>query len=137
MKIETIEQRIADKANKNVQAKISKFKESIDIALRELLGSDNCTPLSFGSYGFAETGSNATVEHLSGARRKLAALRLAIQDKEISTGSGRRETKLPWPKWIWDQEIEAIRDELMSKMDLMQQLLMTKKQTSENDEIHE
>ena len=137
MKIETIEQRIAEKANLNVQAKIKKFKESIDIALRELLGSDDCASLGFGSYAFAESGNNATAEHLSGARRKLAALRLAIQDKEISTGSDRRETKLPWPKWLWEKEIESIRSELMSKMDLMQQLLMTKNKPSESDEIHE
>lgn len=137
MKVETIEQRIADKANKNVQAKIAKFKESIESALRDLFGTENCASFKFGEYIYSERNGNENSAYLSGAHNKLAALRLAVQDKEYSTGSDRRETKLPWPKWLWDREVEAIRDELMSKMDLMQQLLMTKKQPSENDEIHE
>lgn len=120
MKIEDLEKKIAQRAKVNVQVKINAFRHSIDAALATLFGSGGQFCERFGQYG--SVADKKVLPDYEKARAKLRALKLAIEDHK----DGPPEVKLPWPSILWEAEEEAIRNELLSKMDLMQQLLMSK-----------
>jgi acyl-homoserine lactone acylase PvdQ len=130
MKIETIEEKIKAKANANVQAKIAKFKAAIDGAMTELLGNGDNASFTFGDYIHAERNS-----HILGAVRRLAVLRLAIQSYDQDPKDCNRKVQRPWPASLWDVEAQTIRDDLMAKMDTMQQLLMANSKKSDDDAV--
>jgi hypothetical protein len=121
--IQDLETKIADRANRNVQAKIDIFKKEIDAALTKLCGQGHYGCESFGRYEKASPTDNYEI-----ARAKGRVLRLAYSSV-ASDGS-----KLSWPPLLWLTEENAIRNELLAKMDLMQQLLMTKERDTTNDE---
>jgi hypothetical protein len=122
MKIQDLEQRIADRASEIVRQKIKVFKTEIDTALKKLFTNSGIGGIeTFGCYGLSEKDHRAKDKDLVVARAKLAVLRLAIRDHDEKSS----HMKLAWPDAIWQLEVEAIRTELLSKMDLMQQLLMS------------
>ncbi len=128
---QTIEERISIRANEVVQSKINKFKKAIDVALTELFGSTGMGGEQFGQLGYFE--GSTTKDKLVG-RMRLEGLKLAICDYKTPYDS-RKDSKvlLPWPAELWDRERDAIRTELMSKLDLVQQLLLAKSSTSDED----
>ena len=129
MNIQTLEEKIAKRAGTVVQAKIKVFKAEIEAALNKLLGASRMSCESFGNYEYADTvdvGKNSQYEI---AFSKYSVLKLAIQDEHV----GPPRTKKLWPRVLWDMEIENIRNELLEKMDLMQQLLVSKSQPSDDD----
>lgn len=120
MKIQDLEAKIATRADAVVNAKIKAFKSAIDDALAKLFGKTSSGIDQFGYYSYGEDPKRYPLEHM-----KLQALKMACLDHSKDGGQYGKKLKLLWPKALWDQEREAIRNELLSKMDLMQQLLMT------------
>ena len=129
MKIEDLEAKIADRASSVVQAKIKVFKTEIDDALTKFFGNGGRSCEQFGNYDYADTVDRKQNQQFHIAYAKLYALKLAIRDMTES----HPKTKIGWPSILWEREREAIRDELLSKMDLLQQLLVTKPRDSEDD----
>jgi hypothetical protein len=122
VKIEDLEAKITKRANAVVNEKLKVFRKEIEAALTRLFGQTCGGVDQFGYFSYAEGNKRYPLENM-----KLQALRMAILDhvKINDTNHTGQPTKLPWPKILWDQEREAIRNELLAKMDLMQQLLMT------------
>mgnify|MGYP001619360836 CR=1 FL=1 len=60
---------------------------------------------------------------------KLLVLRLAMRDHDGDD----RKTMRPWPTMLWRKEENAIRADLMEKMDTMQRLLMTRVEPNQSD----
>jgi hypothetical protein len=131
MKLIDLETKLAERADAVVQEKIKVFKKEIDDALKKLFGFSSVGGDSFGQYGFFE---GTKEPYWAIPRMKLAALKLAIWDRQTK---GESKVKLPWPSQLWDKERESLRDELLAKMDLMQQLLISKPRSSENDVPYE
>lgn len=127
MKIQDLETKIAARADTAVQAKISVFKNAIDKALSDLFGKTNTGIDQFGMYEYSQTVSSpAPISSM-----KLAALKMAIKDHDNLPDS--RKKFHPWPAFLWEREREDIRNELLSKMDLMQQLLTSKQRSTDKD----
>lgn len=130
MKIQDLEARIAERADSVARDKIKVFQDDIDAALKKLFaGSGTGGVERFGCYGLSVKDHRAKDKDLDVARGKLAVLKLAIQNHTETQPT----TKLPWPRVIWDLEIEVIRTELLSKMDLMQRLLASKPAAADDD----
>lgn len=125
MNIETIEQKIALRANVQVQAKIKAFESAIATAMKDLFAPEYCS-FSFGECSDEEPHQSR--KDLADHRVFSAVLRLA--------GENRKDRQpLPWPSRLWEIETQAIRDELMSKMALMEKLLMTKEGGNEGGAV--
>lgn len=129
MKIQDLEARIADRASSSVQAKIKVFKTEIDAALTRLFGNGSQSCERFGSYGYASQIARVKTQEYEIANAKLIALKIAMADSEPHPS----KQKIGWPSILWEKEREAIRDELLAKMDLMQQLLLTKPRDDADD----
>lgn len=129
MKIQDLEEKIAERARSVVQDKVATFKKEIDAALMKLFGNGSQSCERFGSYGYAGNVTRVKTPEYEIANAKLTALKIAIEDKEPHPSS----VKIGWPKVLWDQENEAIRNELLSQMDLMQRMLLTKKRDDSGD----
>ena len=127
MNIESIEQKIALRANENVQAKIKAFEAAIVSAMTALFAPEYCH-FTFGQCAFADEEPHKGRKDLADHRNFAAVLRLAGHNKE-------GHQRLPWPSRLWEIERQTIRDDLMSKMDLMQKLLMTKPGATEGDAV--
>ena len=131
MKIQDLEARIAERANVAVQAKIATFKKAIDDALTELFGKSGMGGEQFGQLCYFE-GKEDKDYHVG--RMRLEGLKLAICDYKTPYDKYRdQKIKLPWPSELWEKERDAIRTELLSKMDLMQQLLISKPRDTADD----
>ena len=130
MKITDIEERITVRANAAAQAKIEVFKKTVQKALSELVGHANPGYDQFGHYGLLEGLPARSVNTYTIERAKLEILKLAMVDHKTDNG---RKDMFRWPSLIWDIERGKIRDELMSKMDLMQQLLIHQPRSDAND----
>lgn len=122
MKIQDLEAKIKDRADASVAAKVKVFRNEIDAALGKLFGNGSQTCERFGKYMYAGRSGYENVPQYEIAHAKLTALRIAIQDGQPHPST----EKVGWPQVLWDREIESIRDELLSKMDLMQQILTVK-----------
>lgn len=131
LNLQTLEERINIRANEVVQIKINKFKKAIESALTELFGSTGMGGEQFGQLGYFE-GSKGKDKEVG--RMRLEGLKLAICDYKTPFEK-HYDTKvfLPWPSQLWDKERDAIRTELLAKMDLLQQLLLTKERNSDAD----
>lgn len=123
---------MAARAEANVQARIKQFKADIDAALIKLVGHTQRSSESFGQYYYAATGTRVLNEGYATSRAKHDALQLAICDTG-ETGN----VKLPWPSILWSDERIRLRDELLAKMDLMQQLINAPDRDTSNDVPHE
>ena len=130
MNIESLDQKIAKRADEVVQSKIKAFKQKIDAALVEIFGGSGYGEETFGNYGYFEGKDRPDL--LTG-RCKLYALKLAICDDKPREGDSKKNDPLPWPSILWEVERDKIRKDLLDKMDLMQRLLMTKDSPSEGD----
>lgn len=113
-----LESKLADRAAANVQARIKQFKIDIDAALIKLVGHTQRSSESFGQYYYAATGTRVLNEGYAISRAKHDALQLAICDTDDKTNA-----KKTWPSILWADERVKLRDELLAKMDLMQQLI--------------
>ena len=122
MKMKDLEAKIADRAQAVVHEKIAVFKREIDAALTKLFGNGGTGSCEkFGSYGMSEDGvTRQKDKRYAIARAKLQALRMAINDLDEN------KTYILWPYVLMGTAVEEIRNELLSKMDLMQQLLVAK-----------
>jgi len=120
MKISDLETMIAKRADDNVQARIQQFKQDIQAALAKLFGGSS-SHVAFGKYREAATYKDEE------KRAKGVVMELALGDTDED---GRR---LGWPSTLWNIEKEALRTELLSKMDLLQQMLLAKPRNNEND----
>jgi hypothetical protein len=127
MKLSDLESKIAVRADASVQAKIKVFKAEIDAALNKLFGNAGSGIDRFGMYEYVETSTTKPPI----VKRKLAALKLAIRDHVKNSDGTRTET--PWPKQLWESEREDIRNDLLSKMDLMQKLLNSPVRSTADD----
>ena len=127
MKLSDLETKIAVRADAAVQAKIKVFKAEIDAALNKLFGNAGSGIDRFGMYEYVETSTTKPPI----VARKLAALRMAILDH--TKVSDNCKTPIPWPKQLWESEREDIRNELLSKMDLMQKLLNSPVRSTADD----
>lgn len=127
MKLEDLETKIAVRADAAVQQKIKVFKAEIEAALTKLFGNAGSGIDRFGMYEYVETSTTKRPI----VARKLAALRLAIRDHVKDANQSR--TELAWPKQLWQSEREDIRNDLLSKMDLMQKLLNSPPRLSDDD----
>lgn len=124
MNMKDLEARIEARANENVQKRIAAFKTDIDRAVCKLFGQDYCS--RFGAYGklMSESCDKDRRELFIGMTK---CLELAVDDRD-------EKGKLAgWPSLLWQQEVEALRTELLSKMDLMQQLITSNRSPSEDD----
>lgn len=126
--LKDLESKIAVRANVEVQAKISRFKTAIDKALSDLFGKTSCGTDQFGNYQYAEEAAARYPIEFA----KLTALRLAIRDHAEKDKSNTKRL-LHWPAELWEKETEAIRNDLLAKMDLMQQLLLAKPRSTDDD----
>ena len=119
MKMSDLETMIAKRADNNVQARIMQFKLDIQAAVAKLFVDSHST--SFGRYREAM--------HLKDAQKRArgVVMGLAMADTD---DDGK---KLGWPSTLWDNEQETLRTELLSKMDLLQQMLLAKPRNNEND----
>ena len=133
MKIEDLEKKISDRADAVVQAKIKAFKQEIDAALNKLFGRGTSGCESFGNYVHADTVTRRRDPRFESACGKLLALQIAVRDKVAAENPNHPDVNVAWPRMLWTAEQESIRNELLSKMDLMQQLLLTKERDTEND----
>lgn len=132
MKMSDLETKLADRANASVQEKIVTFKREIDAALTKLFGNGHAMGVeSFGKYLRCAEGTKPRNKAYAIALAKLEALKLAICEKDDA------DAPLPWPSMLWDRELEEMRTELLSKMDLMQKLLMTPQRSTTDDVPHE
>lgn len=122
MKIKDLEGKIEDRAKEVVTNKIKSFKAEIDAALKKLFGNGGTGSCeTFGRYGDSEVGVTRQRDaRYDIARAKLQALRMAINDLDEN------KAQILWPYVLMEIEVETIRNELLSKMDLMQQLLVSK-----------
>lgn len=125
MAIKDLEAMITERANTNAQAKIDQFKKDIETALDKLLGQTGYRS-SFGSY-HAYLGLSHIDPDCGLSAQRASVLSLALNNKDDE------KKNLHWPAPIWRNEEESIRKELLSKMDLMQQLLMQPKRDTSND----
>lgn len=119
--VKDLEKMIEDRANDVVQDKIKKFKYEIELAVEKLVGLGR-GDLKFGSYCKHEASTN--VYRLAAAY--IVCLISNDQDPETAKAYS-------WPALLWEKERDAIRNELLAKMDLMQQLLMTKPRSNDDD----
>ena len=120
MKMSDLETMIAKRADDNVQARIHQFKQDIQAALVRLFNSSS-SHVAFGKYREAATYQDED------KRAKGVVMKLAMADTDEE---GR---KLGWPSTLWNNEQETLRTELLSKMDLLQQMLLAKPRNNEND----
>lgn len=119
MNVKDLEKMIADRANNQVQLRIRAFKQAIESALNQLTGVNAFTS-EFGEYeNYLKFSENDDSRGVRAERAKL--LSLALKDR---SHDGSHTKWLPWPENLWRREEEQIRKELLSKMDLMQQLLL-------------
>lgn len=130
-----LEAKLAERAETNVQAKLKVFQADIEAALSKLFG-----PRPAGQRGNDKFGSfyyeDSPPDAWDFARAKRKALELAIQDSDYNRQAG-TYTKRGWPKLLWSIEAERLRDELLAKMDLMQQLINAPERDTSNDVPHE
>ncbi len=119
--VKDLEAMLADRANTVVQEKIERFKRDIENAFEKLMGTGR-SEITFGNYHRHKKSSN----DLRSAAAYIACLISDHTDQE--TGK-----LLAWPAVLWQREQDAIRTELLAKMDLMQQLLMSKPRDTSND----
>ena len=127
-KISDLEEMLAKRANDNVQTRISRFKAAIDKACDDLFGKTSCGTDKFGNYQYAEHRPDQHPVEFA----KLTVLRMAVKDHERDPKT-EKKTLLAWPGMLWETEIEALRNELLSKMDLLQQLLCSKSEERPDD----
>lgn len=126
-----LEAKLASRADKNVQDKIAKFKSAILKALTDLFGE-----LPQGQHGNLKFGHLAwygenTTDGYAFLRAHCQVLELAISD------TSEENKKIPWPGILWRMEENRLRDELLAKMDLMQQLINAPARDTSNDVPHE
>jgi len=127
VKIKDLEERIAERAHENVNNKIAIFQAAVDKALKDLFGSGKTGLDRFGYYG-------SSVEKMAEVEQaKLAALQLAICNSQPKPNGA--SALLPWPRMLWDKEADAIRDELLAKMDLMQSLLTSQRKRDTSTDL--
>lgn len=127
-KMSDLETMLGERANDNVQVRIRKFKTAIEHALNELFGKTSCGTDQFGNYQYSEQRPDSYPVEFA----KLTALRLAIRDHEKNPTTDVKSF-LSWPGLLWDTEVQALRNELLSKMDLLQQMLCSKSQPRPDD----
>ena len=123
-----LESKLASRAEANVQARIKQFKTDIDAALIKLVGHTQRSSESFGQYYYAATGTRVLNEGYAISRAKHDALQLAICDTDDT-----RNVKKPWPAILWSDERFKLRDELLAKMDLMQQIFAAPSRDTSDD----
>lgn len=121
MKMSDLETMIAKRADDNVQARIQQFKRDIEAAVGKLFGDSGGSYPGFGKYKEAAKAQDAF------RRAKAAVMALALGDTDEA---GKR---LGWPSELWNIEQQSLRTELLSKMDLLQQMLLAKPRNNEND----
>lgn len=124
MKMKDLEARIEARANENVQKRISEFKTEIDRAVCKLFGQDYRSRFGVYEKRMSEICDKDSRELAIGMTR---CLELAVDDKDETGKSA------GWPSLLWQQEVDALRTELLSKMDLMQQLITSNRSASEDD----
>lgn len=127
--LKDLEGKLAEQADCNVQAKIKLFKDELDAALTKLCGNGNSGFERFGLYGAAGEGTRINNPNNLVANVKREILQLAICDK-VSPES---KTKAGWPCLLWKDEQNALQNELLAKMDLMQKLLLAKPRVCADD----
>lgn len=128
--LQDLEAKLADRAEANVQARIKAFKADIEAALAKLVGTiptGQRGSNKFGTYYYHESGRDWDVQ-----AAKHDALNLAICDHVEG-----QNTKLSWPSILWYLEQHRLRDELLAKMDLMQQLINSPARDTSDDVPHE
>jgi hypothetical protein len=127
-----LEAKLADRAEANVQSKIDTFKKDIEAALAKLFG-----PLPSGQQGNNRFGdyyyyANQTSKSYDFQCAKHDVLQLAICDCVPES----THIKKPWPSILWTMEHCRLRDELLAKMDLMQQLFNAPVRDTSDDVPH-
>ena len=106
MDIETLEKKIDRKADAEVQAAISTFRDAVQAAMNKLFA----TRIPYWS-DMGQPQYRATLEILAGIRK--------TSSRE---GGG-------WPARLWDVRREAIRKDIMSTMDTLQKVLLAPEPT--------
>jgi len=127
-----LEAKLADRAEANVQARIDTFRKDIEAALYKLLGaapSGQQGSNVFGSFYYAAGRAERAYEFHS-ARHDVLQLAICDRNKEST------HLKLPWPSILWEMERAKLRDELLAKMDLMQQLINAPARDTSGDVPH-
>lgn len=128
-KLSDLETMISEKANDNVQERIKAFKAAIEKALNDLFGNTSRGIDTFGNFTYSERHpKDCPIEYA-----KLTALRLAIHDHEPKEEHTHIKRFLPWPAELWETEVDTLRNELLSKMDLLQQMLCRKSKQRPDD----
>jgi len=122
VKIQDLEDKINERAKVNVAQKVKAFRAEIDAALTKLFGNGSQSCERFGSYGYAGNVTRKKTPEYEIANAKLDALNIAIAANEPHPSN----KEIGWPRLLWEKERESIRNELLAKMDLMQQLLVAK-----------
>lgn len=124
MKMKDLEALIEARANDNVQKRITAFKTEIDRAVCKLFCQDYCS--RFGGYR-KRMREACDKDRLELAIAMTRCLEFSVDDKD------EKGKQAGWPSLLWRQEAEALRTELLSKMDLMQQLITSNRSASEDD----
>lgn len=100
MTIETLEKKIANRANANVQARITAFRKAVREACVQLGVMRGDSSISY-------------ISAAEGVPESQAVLRLLARD-----------TNDQWPAYLWRQEEEKVRQEIMALLDPLQRVLL-------------
>ena len=122
-----LEAKLASRADKNVQDKIAKFKSAILKALTDLFGEIPQGQQGSLRFGHLAWYGDNTTDGYAFLRAHCQVLKLAIAE------TYENNTKIPWPAILWRMEENRLRDELLSKMDLLQQLINAPARDTSND----
>lgn len=125
--INDLEAKLASRADKNVQEKIAKFKSAIIKALTDLFGEQPQGQQGNLRFGHLAWYGENTTDGYAFLRAHCHVLELAISE------TSEDNTKIPWPGILWRMEENRLRDELLAKMDLMQQLINAPPRDTTND----
>lgn len=134
--LKDLEAKLAERAEVNVQAKIKVFRADIEAALLKLFGQAPSNVRNTNEFGTLYFTEPSRIDEYAFVLAKCKVLELAIQDRDYVQRTG-TTTKRPWPQILWDVEINRLRDELLAKMDLMQQLINAPARDTSNDVPHE
>ena len=104
MTIKTLEEQIKTKADRDARVALCRFRDAVGKAWKELIGSNFAT--------------------MSSPDSKKAMLVLA---GELPATGG-------WPSEIWRIRESRLRDEVMSTMNTLQQILLAKKTSGDDDD---
>lgn len=102
MKIETLEEQIKKRAQEEVQKRVAAFKTTVYRTIEDLLG---------------RPSTNTSWIKAHGKREDVRNLLRVLASDDNTKG---------WPSELWRSEEQRLRDEILSRMDELQRVLLAK-----------